>query len=102
MAERIWVPVDAAAKDVGVPVATVHDWYTAGVVDTEVHEHGRVVDLRQVREEAMGYVATLEPSGLSARLADPEAGREDDVAGLKENDPLITDLQELTRDRLDP
>jgi hypothetical protein len=74
---------------------------TAGMIETKESSTGRLVDVDQVREKAMGPVAIKRPSALQDRVADgtPErtAGRptrEQELAGT------LLELQALARERM--
>jgi hypothetical protein len=98
--QREWVSQQEAAQRVGVSLTTVRDWCRSGAVETRGESTGRVVDLAQVREKAMGPAAPKLPTTLQDRVADG-AGQ-----GVAQGEPLQTylirtlrELQELARER---
>jgi predicted site-specific integrase-resolvase len=52
--ERQWVTMREASQEVGVSLTTLRDWYRSGAIDTRGQSLGRVIDLDQVRQMAMG------------------------------------------------
>ena len=97
---REWVSLREAADIVGVPMTTIRDWSRYGAIDMQELPAGRVVDLEQVREKAMGPALVRRPSDLQDRMADeaPErsAGRQ---SRQEELTKTLQGLQQLARER---
>jgi hypothetical protein len=100
-ARREWISLKEASRQVGIPMTTIRDWSRQGTIETKEGSTGRLVDVQQVREKAMGRVAIKRPSGLQDRVADgaPERsagrrGREQELA------VTLLELQELARQRM--
>src|SRR5215210_3713849 len=99
-AQREWVSIRDAAETVGIPMTTVRDWSRFGLIDMKELPAGRVVNVQQVREKAMGPAVVKRPSDLQARLAAGSLARS---AGRSARDADLTrtllGLQELARQR---
>jgi hypothetical protein len=98
--KREWARLQEAAQLVGVSLTTLRDWCRSGDVETRGESDGRVVDLAQVRDKAMGPAAPKRPSTLQDRVADSDA------EGVTQGEPRQTylnralhELQELARER---
>jgi hypothetical protein len=97
--KREWASLQEAAQQVGVSLTTLREWCRSGAVETRGESDGRVVDLAQVRDKAMGPAAPKRPSTLQDRVADS------DVEGVTQGEPQRTltrtlrELQELARER---
>jgi hypothetical protein len=104
-AEREWVSLNEAAERVGVSMTTVRDWTRLGSVEMKELPSGRIVDLQQVREKAMGPAAARLQSGLQDRVSDGVAEQSVDhppTEGASSEDGLteiLLGLQELARQR---
>jgi predicted site-specific integrase-resolvase len=95
--EREWVSPRKAAEDLGISVTTIRDWIKAGEVEAREISTGRVVDLEQVREKAMGPAAQAQRSALQHRVADTVSAPEGPhQANLSKT---LKELQALARDR---
>jgi hypothetical protein len=68
VAEREWISLQE--QQVGLPMTTIRDWSRQGTIETKESSTGRLVDVEQVREKAMGPVVVNRPSGLQDRVAD--------------------------------
>jgi hypothetical protein len=98
-----WVSLKEAAEQIGVSITTIREWYRSGAVDSRGQSPGVVVDLKQVREKAMGFAARRRPSDLQDRVADSAGVRHG--AGCPTQTRLTSDLrelQELARERVPP
>jgi DNA-binding transcriptional MerR regulator len=102
VAQREWISLKEASKQVGIPMTTIRGWARQGMIETKESSTGRLVDVEQVREKAMGRVPIKRPSDLQDRVADgtPEraAGRptrEKELAGT------LLELQALARERME-
>jgi predicted site-specific integrase-resolvase len=98
--ERQWVTMREASQEVGVSLTTLRDWYRSGAIDTRGQSLGRVIDLDQVRQMAMGSPrGAARRRGLQDRVADAaEQARRQTLL----HTPLMTnllELQELARER---
>ncbi|MEP6973497.1 MAG: hypothetical protein ABI869_05060 [Actinomycetota bacterium] len=95
-----WVSLSEAAEIVGIPMTTIRDWSRFGMIDMQERATGRVVNVQQVRDKAMGPAASKPPSDLQDRVADedPErsAGR---LSREKELARTLQGLQQLARER---
>ena len=98
--QRRWVSVKDAAAEVGIPMTSVRDWARSGSIESKQLPDGRLVDVQQVREKAMGPIAVRRQSDLQDRVADGAAGAaasrpapEDHLART------LLGLQELVRQR---
>jgi len=82
-------------------MTTIREWSRQGTIETKEGATGRLVDVQQVREKAMGPVAIKRPSGLQDRVAD---GSPDRSAGRRTRDKelavTLLGLQELARERM--
>jgi predicted site-specific integrase-resolvase len=98
--QREWVSIKEAAETVGIPMTTIRDWSRFGAIETKELPGGRVVNMQQVREKAMGPAVAKRPSDLQDRVADQAPERS---AGRRARDEDLTrtllDLQELARQR---
>jgi hypothetical protein len=100
-AQRTWVTPGDAAKEVGVSVTTIRDWYRSGAIESKTGPSGRIVDVDQVREQAMGFTAPRHKSGLQDRVADGGADHVETHAQFQaELTNTLRELQELARQRL--
>jgi hypothetical protein len=94
------VSIREAAESVSIPMTTVRDWSRFGLIDMKELPAGRVVNVRQVREKAMGPAVAKRPSDLQDRVADGSPTRS---AGRSARDADLTrtllGLQELARQR---
>jgi hypothetical protein len=99
-AQQEWVSISEAAKIVGIPMTTIRDWSRFGAIDMKELPSGRVVDVQQVREKAMGPAVVKRPSNLQDRVADeaPERSAERPSRDAELTDTLL-ELQELARQR---
>jgi hypothetical protein len=101
VAQREWISLKEASQQVGIPMTTIREWSRQGTIETKEGATGRLVDVQQVREKAMGPVATKRPSGLQDRVAD---GSPDRSAGRRTRDQelaaTLLGLQELARERM--
>jgi predicted site-specific integrase-resolvase len=96
-AEREWVSLKEAAEQFGISLTTIRDWSRAGDVECRETGTGRLVDLAQVRDKAMGPAAPRKrPSDLQDRVADG-AGQGDESGEDLANS--VQELQALARDR---
>jgi hypothetical protein len=100
--QREWISLKEASTQVGVPMTTIRDWSRRGTIETKEGSTGRLVDIQQVREKAMGPVAIKRPSDLQDRVADGpsdqssagRATRDQKLAGT------LLELQKLARERM--
>src|SRR3954465_3339249 len=69
-AQREWVSIREAAQTVGIPMTTIRDWSRFGLIDMKELPAGRVVNVQQVRDKAMGPAVVKRPSDLQDRVAD--------------------------------
>jgi predicted site-specific integrase-resolvase len=100
-AQRTWVSLAEAAREVGVSMTTIRDWYRSGVIESKTGPSGRVVDVEQVRQQAMGFTAHRPQSGLQDRVADGDAEHADDHSQRQaELTSTLRELQEIARQRL--
>jgi predicted site-specific integrase-resolvase len=100
-ARRTWVSLGDAAQEVGVSMTTIRDWYRSGAIESKTGPSGRVVDVDQVREQAMGFTAPRHQSGLQDRVADGAAEQVETHAQFQaELTHMLRELQELARQRL--
>jgi len=99
--QREWISLKEASQQVGIPMTTIRDWSRRGTIETKESSTGRLVDVQQVREKAMGPVAVKRPSDLQDRVAD---GPSDRSAGRRTRDQQLAgtllELQELARERM--
>jgi hypothetical protein len=99
--QREWISVKEASRQVGIPMTTIRDWSKHGKIEMKEGSTGRLVDVDQVREVAMGPVAAKRPSDLQDRVADGPVAR---AAGRKTRDQelagTLLELQQLARDRM--
>jgi len=95
-----WVSLREASEIVGVPMTTIRDWSRFGKIDMKELPTGRVVNVQQVMERAMGPVVVKRPSDLQDRVADeaPERSAER-PSREKELAETLKSLQQLARDR---
>ena len=97
---REWVSLKEAADLVGISMTTIRDWSRFGAIDMQELPAGRVVDLQQVREKAMGPALVRRPSDLQDRVADEAPER---FAGRRSRDEelarTLQGLQQLARER---
>jgi hypothetical protein len=95
-----WVSIREAAATVGIPMTTVRDWSRFGHIDMKELPTGRVVNVQQVMEKAMGPAVVKRPSDLQDRVADGSGARS---RGRNARDADLTrtllGLQELARER---
>jgi hypothetical protein len=100
VAKREWISLKEASLQVGVPMTTIRDWSRRGTIETKEGSTGRLVDVQQIREKAMGPVAINRPSDLQDRVADDAPDRS---AGRRTRDQQLAgtllELQKLARDR---
>ena len=97
---REWVSPREAAEIVGIPMTTVRDWTRSGRIDVREAPDGRVVDLQQVRERAMGPSSARPQSGLQDRVADEAPERTSGkLARERELAETLQGLQQLARER---
>src|SRR3954468_20369898 len=101
VAEREWISLKEASHQIGIPMTTIRDWSRQGTIETKESSTGRLVDVQQVREKAMGPVAIKRPRDLQVRVADGPSGRsgrrktrDQELAGT------LLELQELARERM--
>jgi hypothetical protein len=94
---REWVSPREAAVELGISVTTIRDWIKAGAVEARELSTGRVVDLGQVREKAMGPAAPSRRSDLQDRVADAEPPPKGVYQANLSN--TLQELQALARDR---
>jgi hypothetical protein len=82
-------------------MTTIRDWSRQGLIETKESSTGRLVDIQQVREKAMGPVAIKRSSDLQDRVADGEPDRS---AGRPSRDQQLAatllGLQQLARERM--
>src|SRR3954464_2546806 len=98
--QREWISLKEASQQVGIPMTTIRDWSRRGTIETKESSTGRLVDVQQVREKAMGPVAVKRPSDLQDRVADGpsdqssagRATRDQQLAGT------LLELQKLARE----
>ncbi len=98
--EREWVPVREAAKEVGVSVYTVRDWYRSGAIEADEDAAGKVVRLAQVREQAVALAGKVRPA-LQNRIADRARPADDKSTREAELTESLLELQQIARDRLE-
>jgi len=100
--QREWISINEASQQVGIPVTTIRDWSRRGTIEIKEGSTGRLVDVQQVREKALGAVAIKRPSDLQDRVAD---GPPERSAGRKTRDRelagTLLELQQLARERMD-
>ncbi len=98
--EREWVPVREAAREVGVSVTTVRDWYQSGAVETEEYAAGKLVRLAQVRKQAVSLAGKVRPA-LQNRIADRARPAKNDSTREAELSESVLELQQIARERLE-
>jgi hypothetical protein len=97
---REWMSLKEAADVVGITMTTVRDWTRSGRIDVRDVPDGRVVDVQQVRERAMGPSSARPQSGLQDRLADEAPERSSRrLARERELAETLQGLQQLARKR---
>jgi hypothetical protein len=100
--DQAWVTLQEASNVIGVPMATIRDWYRSGLIESQVSSGGqRLVPLQEVQDHATG----LRRDGKRGDKSGPPRTAEQLQADVERESNLsraVVELQGMARARLDP
>ena len=97
-----WVTLQEASDAVGVPTATIRDWYRSGLIESQVSAGGqRLVPLQEVQDHATGV---RRESKRGDRSGPPRTSEQlqADVERESTLSRAVVELQGVARARLEP
>jgi hypothetical protein len=100
--DEAWVTLQEASTVVGVPAATIRDWYRSGLIQSQVSSGGqRLVPLEEVQDHATGIRRESKRGDKSG----PPRTAEQLQADVERESTLrraVVELQGMARARLEP
>jgi hypothetical protein len=100
--EQAWVTVQEASDAIGVPLATIREWYRGGLIESQVSAGGqRLVPLQEVEDRATGIRRDSKRGDKSGPPRTAEQ-LEADVERESTLSRAVVELQGMARARLEP